>query len=224
MEQPGAEDAGEEEDEQGGGRRLVDRPGRRGSTNAGISSTPPTPTAPMKKPTTTATAASSAGCHRPSLSPRRRPTSSLVSSTASFFISAVAERGVALHQAHQRRAVDRDHLARREAVRGGDAPRVAFDQRRPAEHVAAADDVAGRGVALAQAQREPHHAVGEHVEVVDRVADRVDARVLRERARAPERGDALELRLVRPEKKRACGEDAAAGAQTELFSAFQRSA
>ena len=49
-------------------------------------------------------------------------------------------------------------------------------------------------LAHAQAKRETHHAVGEHVEVVDRVAHGLAARVLRKRARAPERSHALELR------------------------------
>jgi hypothetical protein len=56
-------------------------------TNAGISRMPPGPTAPVKKPTMTATAASSAVVNG-EIYPAAKATSSLVSSTASFFISA----------------------------------------------------------------------------------------------------------------------------------------
>jgi hypothetical protein len=139
----------------------------------------------------TATAASSTAVIDGS---SRQRSSDKLLGTAGFH-QCVADRGVAFHQRHQRVPVDRDDLARRQAVGGRDAPRLVFDERRPAEHVAAADDVAGRRFALAQAERESHHAVGEHVEVIERVADRIDPRVLRERPHPSERSHSRELRF-----------------------------
>src|SRR5439155_3634895 len=101
-----------------------------------------------------------------------------------------------------------DDLALREAICGRDAARVALDERRPAEYVVASNDVARRRVALSQPEREAHHAVGENVEIVDRIADRVDARVLREGLQASKRGDALALRLGEAREETRLREDA----------------
>ena len=117
-------------------------------------------------------------------------------------------------------AVDRDDLAGSQAVGGRDASRVTLDQGRPAEHLAAADDVACRSLALAQAESESHHAVGEHVEIVDRVAYDVYARVLRKRAHAPERRHAIELRPGQAGKKARLAQDTRR--VNRFFSVFQQ--
>src|SRR5688500_17293717 len=185
-------------------------------TSGGISSTPPTPTEPMKNPTRTAMAASA------STEVSSAPNLALSGGERDQFAGEqrrerlherVADRMVALHQLEQPRAADRDNLAGGEAVRGRDALRVPLDQRGPAEHVAAPDDLARRSLALAQAEGEAHGAVGEHVEVLDRVADEVDRGVLREGLERGELGDAGTLggREAREEARLVENADAGVG-------------
>src|SRR6266480_5516188 len=144
-----------------------------------MSSTPPTPTAPMNNPTTVATAAStrveaisicSAGGEAGELAgeEHREP-----------FHHCVAQTVIALHELVQVFPRERDDTARRQAISGRDPARIALDERGPAEHVAAVHELARRCLALAQSERETHHAVGQHIKIVDGIADRVDARVLR---------------------------------------------
>ncbi len=135
--------------------------------------------------------------------PAAKATSSLVSSAASCFIERIAESRFGIHQGAELRTVDREHLAVGEAVCGGDAVRMPFDQRSPSEYVAAPDDLAGGSLALSQTEGEADHAVGKHVEIVHRIADHVDARIPGKGAPFRERANALEL-LGSQAGKKAC--------------------
>src|SRR6185312_11651498 len=177
------------------------------SASAAIRTTPPTPTAPMKKPASTVTTARSAVMTN--ALPRSERHQLAREQYGEFLHDAEADSRIAFHEAHERRAVDRHDFARCEAVRGRDPLAMALDQRGPAEHVATPNDVARGGVAFGQAEREAHHAVGQHVEIVDRVTDRVDARVRPERARLTQGRDPRQLRLFQAAEEPGLLKDAA---------------